>query len=38
LQAVYRDTLASSVVYRMTSTIVTRIPTHFVYGAAADYL
>ncbi|KAJ7026790.1 Alpha/beta hydrolase fold-1 [Mycena alexandri] len=36
--AVYRDTLASSVVYRMMSSIVKRVPTHIIYGGLADYL
>ncbi|KAJ7432133.1 Alpha/beta hydrolase fold-1 [Mycena galericulata] len=36
--ATYRDTHASSVVYRMMGTIVNRFPTHLVYGAIDDYL
>ncbi|KAJ7177600.1 Alpha/beta hydrolase fold-1 [Mycena filopes] len=36
--AVYRDTLASSVVYRMMHIIAKRVPTHLIYGANAEYL
>ncbi|KAJ7172983.1 hypothetical protein C8R43DRAFT_978122, partial [Mycena crocata] len=36
--AIYRDTLASAVVYRLMGSLVKRIPTHLVYGAIPDYL